>query len=191
MAPEVLWSNGRLVPRNASPLVYQDHVYTINSAGVLNCLDAANGDLQWQQRLRGGFWASPVAADGKIYCVNEAGTAFVVAADQGRNAGDQRTGRDNRCHASDRHGSDLPPFRSASVFLLREEVRKRLPMTKTNRWLRVRPYLLALVIPFTGGAVSSAESAGKPSPSRCVSLRPRCGPSWKHAASPVTGPMRR
>jgi outer membrane protein assembly factor BamB len=85
-APEVMWSNPRLAPRNATPLVYQERVYTINSAGVLNCADVASGKLRWQQRLKGGFWASPVAAGGKLYCVNQEGTVFVIdpALDEGR-----------------------------------------------------------------------------------------------------------
>ena len=31
-------------------------------------------------RLKGTFWASPIAAGGHIYAVNEEGTAFVVKA---------------------------------------------------------------------------------------------------------------
>jgi outer membrane protein assembly factor BamB len=78
--PEVRWRSVRLRPGTASPLFYRERVYALNSAGVLNCADAASGDLLWQERLKGPFSASPVAADGKIFAVNEAGTAFVVQA---------------------------------------------------------------------------------------------------------------
>jgi outer membrane protein assembly factor BamB len=91
-APEVLWRIGRLAPRNASPLVYRDRVYILNSAGVLSCADVASGKLHWQQRLRGGFWASPVAADGKVYCVSETGTIFVLAGGGGEVLGTNALG---------------------------------------------------------------------------------------------------
>lgn len=82
-APEVLWRAARLAPKSATPLVYGDRVFTLSSAGVLNCADTATGRIQWQKRLRGGFWASPVAADGKVFCVNAEGTAFAIAAERG------------------------------------------------------------------------------------------------------------
>jgi outer membrane protein assembly factor BamB len=76
--PEVVWSNNRLRPATASPLLYQGRVYAASGAGILNCGDAKNGELLWQQRLKGPFSSSPVAGDGKVYIVNEAGTGFVV-----------------------------------------------------------------------------------------------------------------
>lgn len=76
--PEVLWRQNRLRSATASPLFYRNRIYTLNSAGVLNCADSASGNVLWQERLKGPFSASPVAADGKIYAVNEAGVTFVV-----------------------------------------------------------------------------------------------------------------
>lgn len=76
--PEVAWTQNKLRPATASPTYYQDHVYTLNSAGILNCAKAATGELAWQERLKGPFSASPTAADGKLYCTNEAGATFVV-----------------------------------------------------------------------------------------------------------------
>ena len=51
------------------------------SGGFLNCVNGETGkEGAPPVRLRGTFWASPVAADGKIYAVNEEGTTFVVKA---------------------------------------------------------------------------------------------------------------
>ena len=36
--------------------------------------------MHWSERLGGGFSASPVAAEGRIYFQNEAGVGFVVKA---------------------------------------------------------------------------------------------------------------
>jgi outer membrane protein assembly factor BamB len=78
--PEPAWKNGKLNSSFATPLPYGGRVYNVNTANVLTCVDAADGKARWQQRLglEGQVWASPVAADGKVYVVNEAGTTAVV-----------------------------------------------------------------------------------------------------------------
>jgi outer membrane protein assembly factor BamB len=76
--PEEAWSQTKLRPATASPLYYQDRIYSLGGAGVLNCGEAATGKILWQERLKGPFSASPVAADGRVYCTNETGATFVV-----------------------------------------------------------------------------------------------------------------
>jgi outer membrane protein assembly factor BamB len=55
-------------------------VLTISDAGIAVCYDAASGKPHWQQRLNGKFWASPVVAAGRIYCLDESATTTVLAA---------------------------------------------------------------------------------------------------------------
>jgi outer membrane protein assembly factor BamB len=75
----LLWRSNRLRTGMGSPLVHGGRVYTVTSAGVLVCADAADGKLLWQERLRGGSAAAtPVAADGKVYVVGERGVVSVV-----------------------------------------------------------------------------------------------------------------
>jgi outer membrane protein assembly factor BamB len=80
--PEVVWKNARLRHNGTTPLCYRGRVYAVGSANVLLCADAADGKILGQQRLGlgGQVWASPVAADGRVYVVNEAGTTAVVEA---------------------------------------------------------------------------------------------------------------
>jgi outer membrane protein assembly factor BamB len=78
--PEVAWQSIKLRGGAASPLVYRGRVYSASLQGVLNCADVATGKSLWAERLDGAFWASPVAADGKLYLVNEAGITSVVQA---------------------------------------------------------------------------------------------------------------
>lgn len=83
--PEVVWKENRLRTGFSSPLYYRDRVYAVNTAGVLNCADVKDGSIVWQLRLKGPFSASPVAADGKLYLVNEEGlTSVVETGAQGR-----------------------------------------------------------------------------------------------------------
>jgi outer membrane protein assembly factor BamB len=77
----VLWSvsQSSVVPLDVSPLVVGDELYTITDSGIAACYDATSGKMRWMRRLGGKFWASPVYADGRIYCIDEAGTTHVLA----------------------------------------------------------------------------------------------------------------
>jgi outer membrane protein assembly factor BamB len=77
-SPEVLWESPKLRTATVSPTLYQGRLYAVNSAGVLTCADPQRGEIIWQERLKGAFSASPVAADDKLFVVNEEGTTFVI-----------------------------------------------------------------------------------------------------------------
>jgi outer membrane protein assembly factor BamB len=51
-----------------------------NEVGVVTCAEAETGKVVWRERLGGIFFASPVAADGKIYMVSETGETYVLRA---------------------------------------------------------------------------------------------------------------
>jgi outer membrane protein assembly factor BamB len=76
--PEVVWKSNKIKTHYSSAVYHAGRIYAINSANILNCYDASDGNNVWQQRLKGPFWASPVIADGKLYAVNEEGITFVV-----------------------------------------------------------------------------------------------------------------
>jgi len=57
----------------SSPLVYEGLVYAANPIGMVVCADAKTGKVLWEERVKGPFSGSPVAADGKLYVINEAG----------------------------------------------------------------------------------------------------------------------
>ena len=59
---------------------YEGLLYMTNEVGVVTCADARTGQTVWRHRLGGIFFASPVAADGKVYMVSETGETFVLRA---------------------------------------------------------------------------------------------------------------
>ncbi len=63
-----------------SILYYEGLLYVTNEVGIVTCADAATGKTVWRQRLGGIFFASPVAADGKVYMVSETGETYVLRA---------------------------------------------------------------------------------------------------------------
>lgn len=78
----VRWRYKR-TPRIASPLYYRDRLYLIAEGGRLTNLDPATGKPVFEQERigsEGDFYASPVAADGRIYLASLRGIVSVVAA---------------------------------------------------------------------------------------------------------------
>ena len=76
-----LWTAKELRPGYGSPLVYRGKVFSVEGQGFIACGDAKSGKVHFQERTKTAFAASPVAGDGKVYCVNELGVTFVLKAD--------------------------------------------------------------------------------------------------------------
>ncbi len=79
-ATHVAWRTDRDVPLVSSIVVLGDLLYMVSDKGVASCLDARTGEERWRERLGGQHWASPLAADGKVYFQNVDGVGFVVRA---------------------------------------------------------------------------------------------------------------
>ena len=78
----IAWSapqNGAYI---STPVVYREHLYSATNNGVPKCYDARTGSRFYEQRIMTGIAvsASPVAADGKVYCTAEEGDIFVIRA---------------------------------------------------------------------------------------------------------------
>lgn len=77
---DVLWSESEGTPDSCCPVVWDDLLFTITDNGVARCYDLFKGRLQWKERLAGDYKASPLAADGRVYFLNQQGLCTVVAA---------------------------------------------------------------------------------------------------------------
>jgi outer membrane protein assembly factor BamB len=77
-----VWQETRGVPEIPSPLVYGGRLYLVRSGGLVACRDLETGKLVYEERLGapGAYYASPVAADGRIYTVSDAGVVTVIRA---------------------------------------------------------------------------------------------------------------
>jgi outer membrane protein assembly factor BamB len=56
------------------------YVFMFSDRGIGSCLEAATGNILWQQRLGGNFSGSPICVGKNIYCIDEDGTVVVIAA---------------------------------------------------------------------------------------------------------------
>ncbi|HET9317438.1 MAG TPA: PQQ-binding-like beta-propeller repeat protein [Vicinamibacteria bacterium] len=81
--PALAWSYDKYTPYVPSPLLVGGGLYFLKSnSGILTVLDTASGTPRFSERLEGipNVYASPVAADGRIYVVGREGSAVVLAA---------------------------------------------------------------------------------------------------------------
>jgi outer membrane protein assembly factor BamB len=78
-ATHVAWQFPRGGPGKTSPLVAGGLLYMLQDGGVLSCLEPATGQEIWHQRLNGGYSASPVLADGRMYLCDDRSTTLVLA----------------------------------------------------------------------------------------------------------------
>jgi outer membrane protein assembly factor BamB len=78
----VAWSKNKGGPYMPTPIVYGDYLYTCSNNGLVACYEATTGKRLYQERLggSGGYTASPVAADGKLYFTSEEAGVRVVRA---------------------------------------------------------------------------------------------------------------
>jgi outer membrane protein assembly factor BamB len=78
----VVWQEAKGVPEIPSPLVYNHHVYLVRSGGLLACRSLETGKLVFDERVDapGGYFASPLGADGRVYLASDAGVVTVVEA---------------------------------------------------------------------------------------------------------------
>ncbi|MGA2134174.1 MAG: PQQ-binding-like beta-propeller repeat protein [Bryobacteraceae bacterium] len=82
-ASALRWKYQRSIPQLPSPLLYRGVIYMINDGGILTTIDPANGKPFKQGRLRGAvdkYYASPVAADGKVFFVGNSGVVTILKA---------------------------------------------------------------------------------------------------------------
>lgn len=77
-APSLLWTSNKVAPGNSSPVIDGNRLYVLTKAGVLTAADTQTGQILWQTRLKGTFWATPVVTGGHAYCVNQDGECLVV-----------------------------------------------------------------------------------------------------------------
>jgi outer membrane protein assembly factor BamB len=79
----VLWRFKKNLPYIPAPLFYQDVLYLVKTGGIITSLDPATGRPLKEGRnseALGEYYASPVAADGKIFLANVDGKITVLKA---------------------------------------------------------------------------------------------------------------
>jgi outer membrane protein assembly factor BamB len=78
----IVWRSNKSTPRRSSQLLVGDLLFLMNDSGVASCLDAQKGSVIWTKRVGGEYWASPLLANGLIYCLSQSGEIPVFKAER-------------------------------------------------------------------------------------------------------------
>ena len=76
----IAWEYEVGTPDTCCPVVWAELLFMITDDGIARCLDARTGHLQWTQRLKGKYKASPMAAEGRVFFLNTEGLCTVISA---------------------------------------------------------------------------------------------------------------
>lgn len=79
----VVWQYRRSLPNVPSPILYEGILYLLKEGGIFTAMNPGTGEIFKQGRLPGAlepYFASPVAADGKLFLLSQHGKIAVVLA---------------------------------------------------------------------------------------------------------------
>jgi hypothetical protein len=79
-ASHVVWKQTRGLPYVPSPLWYRDRLHVVRNGGIASCFNATNGVASYQEErlgAMGDYYASPIAANGKLCAIAQPGTVVV------------------------------------------------------------------------------------------------------------------
>lgn len=76
----ILWQYPSNTPDSPSPVVCNGLLFIAADNGIAQCLDLANGEMRWRERMGREFKASPITAEGRVYFLDTSGRCTVVEA---------------------------------------------------------------------------------------------------------------
>ncbi len=74
----VAWKLERNVSAKPSPLLIEDLLFMVDDSGIASCIEATTGESVWRKRIGGKYSASPIYADGRIYCFSHEPKTTVI-----------------------------------------------------------------------------------------------------------------
>jgi outer membrane protein assembly factor BamB len=78
--PQIAYTLKNAAPYVPTMLALGELLFLFNDKGLVSCVDPATGQDFWRERVGSAFSASPVCADGKLYCLSDDGVVYVLAA---------------------------------------------------------------------------------------------------------------
>ena len=79
---EVAYELKDSLPYAPTPVANGRLLFLFNDQGVVTCIDAPTGELQWRERVGGRYFGSPVRVADRLYCISREGQMVVLAASE-------------------------------------------------------------------------------------------------------------
>jgi outer membrane protein assembly factor BamB len=77
---DVAYQLKKTAPYVPTGIALGERIWLWSDNGFVTCLNAATGDIRYQERVGGNYFGSPVWIDGRLFCVSTTGELVVVEA---------------------------------------------------------------------------------------------------------------
>jgi outer membrane protein assembly factor BamB len=78
--PSIVWEDNMFTSDVSSPVANEQYLFIATGVGDVACYDAIKGDTLWTHYFMDQFYASPVIAGDKVYCLDRSGLMHIVNA---------------------------------------------------------------------------------------------------------------
>jgi outer membrane protein assembly factor BamB len=78
--PAVAYTIRRSAPYVPTSVCVGDRLFLWSDAGIVSCVQAASGEVKWQERVGGNYFSSPVWVDGRLFGISTKGEVVVLEA---------------------------------------------------------------------------------------------------------------
>jgi outer membrane protein assembly factor BamB len=78
--PREVWASALERHSMCSPVISEGLVFVGDSGRRIHCVEAATGRPRWTHDVKGELWATPLVADGRVYCATRRGELLTFAA---------------------------------------------------------------------------------------------------------------
>jgi outer membrane protein assembly factor BamB len=75
-----VWEDNTFTPDVSSPVANEEFIFLSTGNGDVACYNAEKGDTLWSHYFEDQFYASPIIADGNVYCLDRSGVMHIVKA---------------------------------------------------------------------------------------------------------------
>jgi outer membrane protein assembly factor BamB len=80
--PEVAYTIRKSAHYVPTSVCVGDRLFLWSDGGIVSCVQAASGEVKWQERIGGNYFSSPLWVDGRLFCVSTKGEVVVVEASE-------------------------------------------------------------------------------------------------------------
>jgi outer membrane protein assembly factor BamB len=78
--PELAYTIKKSAPYVPTSVCVGERLFLWSDGGIVSCVQAASGEVKWQERVGGKYFSSPLWVDGRLFCVATKGEVVVVEA---------------------------------------------------------------------------------------------------------------
>jgi outer membrane protein assembly factor BamB len=78
--PEAAYKIRKSAPYVPTSVCVGDRLFLWSDNGIVSCVEAASGEVKWQERVGGNYFSSPLWVDGRLFCISTKGDVVVVEA---------------------------------------------------------------------------------------------------------------